>query len=241
MKKTLFAFLAALSIGAMETQAQGLLDLFKKTTNTEQDSKLATDQKAQNALSGLSGLGDFVAGLLGKDQVSKNSLVGTWNYKQPAVVFDSEDMLTNVGGMAAGKAAEQKIQEYLNKIGFTAGKMKIAFKEDGTGTVTYATKNIPFQWSVAETDLTIKLGSGTQSALANSTKLSSLSKYTTFKMNCKVNLTNIQLSFKADKLLDFVSKIVSTAGSAANNSTIATIAGLANKVDGMYLGLTLEK
>ena len=56
MKKTLIAFLAALSIGAMETQAQGLMDLFKKTTNTEQNSKLATDQKAQNALSGLSGL-----------------------------------------------------------------------------------------------------------------------------------------------------------------------------------------
>lgn len=233
MKKTLIAFLAALSIGAMETQAQGLMDLFKKTTNTEQNSKLATDQKAQNALSGLSGLGDFVAGLLGKDQVSKNSLVGTWNYKQPAVVFESEDMLTNVGGMAAGKAAEQKIQEYLNKIGFTAGKVKITFKEDGTGSVTYATKNIPFQWSVAETDLAIKL--------ANSAKLSSLSKYTTFKMNCKVNLTNIQLSFKADKLLDFVSKVVSVAGTATNNSTISTIAGLANKVDGMYLGLTLEK
>jgi hypothetical protein len=60
-------------------------------------------------------------------------------------------------------------------------------------------------------------------------------------MNCKVNLTNIQLSFKADKLLDFISKVVSAAGSAANNSTITTIAGLANKVDGMYLGLTLEK
>jgi hypothetical protein len=60
-------------------------------------------------------------------------------------------------------------------------------------------------------------------------------------MNCKVNLTNIQLSFKADQLLDFISKIVSVAGTASNNSTIATIAGLANKVDGMYLGLTLEK
>ena len=238
MKKTLIAFLAALSIGAMETQAQGLMDLFKKTTNTEQNSKLATDQKAQNALSGLSGLGDFVAGLLGKDQVSKNSLIGTWNYKQPAVVFESEDMLTNVGGMAAGKAAEQKIQEYLNKIGFTADKVKITFKEDGTGTVIYATKNIPFQWSVAETDLTIKLGSGTLGKISSS---NALDKFTSFKINCKVNLTNIQLSFKADKLLDFISKIVSVAGTASNNSTIATIAGLANKVDGMYLGLTLEK
>ena len=238
MKKTLFAFLAALSIGAMETQAQGLLDLFKKTTNTEQDSKLATDQKAQNALSGLSGLGDFVAGLLGKDQVSKNSLIGTWNYTRPAVVFESENMLTNVGGMAAGKAAEDKLQTYLDKIGFTAGKVKMTFNEDGTGKVTYGSKNISFQWSVTDSDLTINLASST---LSKFTSGSNLSKYTSFKMNCKVNLTNIQLSFKADKLLDFISKVVSAAGTAANNSTISTIAGLANKVDGMYLGLTLEK
>lgn len=238
MKKTLFAFLAALSIGAMETQAQSLLDLFKKTTNTEQDSKLATDQKAQNALSGLSGLGDFVAGLLGKDQVSKNSLIGTWNYTRPAVVFESENMLTNVGGMAAGKAAEDKLQTYLDKIGFTAGKVKMTFNEDGTGKVTYGSKNISFQWSVTDSDLTINLASST---LSKFTSGSNLSKYTSFKMNCKVNLTNIQLSFKADKLLDFISKIVSAAGTATNNSTISTIAGLANKVDGMYLGLTLEK
>ena len=238
MKKTLFAFLAALSIGAMETQAQGLLDLFKKTTNTEQDSKLATDQKAQNALSGLSGLGDFVAGLLGTDKVNQKSLIGTWNYTRPAVVFESENMLTNVGGMAAGKAAEDKLQTYLDKIGFTAGKVKMTFNEDGTGKVTYGSKNISFQWSVTDSDLTINLASST---LSKFTSGSNLSKYTSFKMNCKVNLTNIQLSFKADKLLDFISKIVSAAGTATNNSTISTIAGLANKVDGMYLGLTLEK
>ena len=147
-------------------------------------------------------------------------------------------MLTNVGGMAAGKAAEDKLQTYLDKISFTAGKVKMTFNEDGTGKVTYGSKNISFQWSVTDSDLTINLASST---LSKFTSGSNLSKYTCFKMNCKVNLTNIQLSFKADKLLDFISKVVSAAGTAANNSTISTIAGLANKVDGMYLGLTLEK
>ena len=127
-----------------------ILSLFKKTTNTEQASQKATDQKTQSGLSSLSGIGDFVAGLLGKDKVSKTSLVGTWSYKQPAVIFESENMLTNVGGMAAGKAAEEKLQGYLDKIGFTSGKVKMDFKEDGTGIVTYGSKNIPFQWSVAE-------------------------------------------------------------------------------------------
>ena len=227
-----------LAFNAAQSHAQSLLDLFKKTTNTEQASQKVTDQKTQSGLSSLSGIGDFVAGLLGKDKVSKTSLVGTWSYKQPAVIFESENMLTNVGGMAAGKAAEEKLQGYLDKIGFTSGKVKMVFKEDGTGIVTYGSKNIPFQWNVAESDLTINLASSPLSKYSTSGKLG---KYTSFKMNCKVGIGSLQLSFKADKLLQFISKIVSVAGSATNNSTISTIAGLANKVDGMYLGLTLEK
>lgn len=238
MKKTLIILAAMLAFNAAQSHAQSLLDLFKKTTNTEQASQKVTDQKTQSGLGSLSGIGDFVAGLLGKDKVSKTSLVGTWSYKQPAVIFESENMLTNVGGMAAGKAAEEKLQGYLDKIGFTSGKVKIDFKEDGTGIVTYGSKNIPFQWSVAESDLTINLASSPLSKYSTSGKLG---KYTSFKMNCKVGIGSLQLSFKADKLLQFISKIVSVAGSATNNSTISTIAGLANKVDGMYLGLTLEK
>lgn len=233
MKKTLIILAAMLAFNATQSHAQSLLDLFKNFSSTEQSSP-----QSGTALSGLGGIGDFVAGLLGKGNVSEASLVGTWNYKQPAVVFESENMLTNVGGMAAGKAAEQKLQEYLDKMGFNAGEVKITFNEGGTGTVAYGTKNIPFQWSVAGSDLTINLSSGKLGKLSSSSKLG---KYTSFKMNCNVGLTSLQISFKADKLLDFISKIVSSAGSAVNNSTLTTIAGLANKVDGMYLGLTLEK
>lgn len=239
MKKTILILTAMLAIGTAQSNAQNILDVLKSlgsSSNTEQtDSTKSTSTSTSNVLGGL---GNLVAGLLGTDKVNQKSIVGTWNYAKPAVVFESEDLLTNVGGIAAGKAVEEKLQTYLNKIGFTAGKVKMTFNEDGTGKITYGSKNIPFQWSVADSDLTINLASGTLSMFTSS---SNLSKYTSFKMNCKVNLTNIQLSFKADKLLQFISKVVSAAGSATNNSTISTITGLANKVDGMYLGLTLEK
>lgn len=239
MKKTILILTAMLAIGTAQSNAQNILDVLKglgSSSNTEQtDSTKSTSTSTSNVLGGL---GNLVAGLLGTDKVNQKSIVGTWNYAKPAVVFESEDLLTNVGGMAAGKAVEEKLQTYLDKIGFTAGKVKMTFNEDGTGKITYGSKNIPFQWSVADSDLTINLASGTLSMFTSS---SNLSKYTSFKMNCKVNLTNIQLSFKADKLLQFISKVVSAAGSATNNSTISTITSLANKVDGMYLGLTLEK
>ena len=239
MKKTILILTAMLAIGTAQSNAQNILDVLKglgSSSKTEQtDSTKSTSTSTSNVLGGL---GNLVAGLLGTDKVNQKSIVGTWNYAKPAVVFESEDLLTNVGGMAAGKAVEEKLQTYLDKIGFTAGKVKMTFNEDGTGKITYGSKNISFQWSVADSDLTINLASGTLSMFTSS---SNLSKYTSFKMNCKVNLTNIQLSFKADKLLQFISKVVSAAGSATNNSTISTITGLANKVDGMYLGLTLEK
>ena len=241
MKKTLFIIVAMLTMGVAQSNAQSLLDVLKglgSSSKSEQTDTEKSSSSSSSASSLLSGLGDIVAGLLGTDKVSENSLIGTWNYKQPAIVFESENILTNVGAMAASKAAEQKLQTYLDKIGFTEGKVQITFNQDGTGKVTYAKKDIPFQWSVAGSDLTIQLGSSTLSALTSSSKLS---KYTSFKMNCKVSLTSTQLSFKADKLLSFVSKIVSAAGTATNNSTISTITGLVNKVDGMYLGLTLEK
>lgn len=241
MKKTLLILTAMLTMGVAQSSAQNVLDLLKglgSSTKTEQADSTKSTSSSSSTSSVLGGLGNFVAGLLGTDKVNQKSLIGTWNYTRPAVVFESENMLTNVGGMAAGKAAEDKLQTYLDKIGFTAGKVKMTFNEDGTGKVTYGSKNISFQWSVTDSDLTINLASST---LSKFTSGSNLNKYTSFKMNCKVNLTNIQLSFKADKLLDFISKVVSAAGTAANNSTISTIAGLANKVDGMYLGLTLEK
>lgn len=238
MKKTLIILATMITLGAVQSQAQSLRDLFKKVNKNEQSSQSETSQKVQSALSGLGGVGDLVAGLLGSGNVNEDRIVGTWSYKQPAIVFESENMLTNVGGMAAGKAAEKKLQGYLDKIGFSAGKVNIDFKEDSTGVITYAKKDIPFQWSVEESDLTIKLGSGKLSKYTSSNKLG---KYTTFKMNCNINLTTMQLAFKADKLMEFISKIASSAGKASNNSTISSIAGLADKVDGMYLGLTLEK
>lgn len=250
MKKTLIILSAMLCMSIQGTQAQGLFDVLKKVAQstaeqagtTDSTSQSSTDSKAAGVLGGL---GDFLAGVLGTDKVNANKVVGTWTYKQPAIVFGSDNVLANVGAMAAGKAAEAKLQKALDKIGFTAGKVKIDFKEDGTGTVTYAKKDVPFQWSVEGSDMTLQLGDGTLSQLASSFKKTSssskASKYSSFKVNCKMGLNTMQLSFKADKMMAFVNKIISAGGKATSNSTISSIAGLANKVDDMYLGLTLEK
>lgn len=249
MKKTLIILSALLCMSIQGTQAQGLFDVLKKVSQSATEQAGTADSTSQGSTGSkaagvLGGPGDFLAGVLGTDKVNANKVVGTWTYKQPAIVFGSDNVLANVGAMAAGKAAEAKLQKALDKIGFTAGKVKIDFKEDGTGTVTYAKKDVPFQWSVEGSDMTLQLGSGTLSQLASSfkkTSSSKASKYSSFKVNCKMGLNTMQLSFKADKMMEFVNKVISATGKATNSSTISSIAGLANKVDDMYLGLTLEK
>lgn len=235
MKKSLLILVALFALGGVQSHAQSILDILKGVSKAETQTQTDSTKSSNSTLAGI---GDFVAGLLGKGKVNEYSLVGTWSYKQPAVVLESENMLTNVGGMAAGKAAEQKLQEYLDKIGFTTGKVKFTFQENGKGTVTYGSKNLSFQWSVAESDLTINLAG---SSLSKFTSSKNLSKYTSFKMNCNLGLNTLQLSFKADKLLQFISKIVSSTGKSSDNSTVSGIASLLNNVDGMYLGLTLER
>lgn len=232
MKKIILILMAMFAFNVADCSAQNLLDFLKKGA-----------EKAQNDSTGksssiLGGISDLVTGILGNSNVNSQSLVGTWNYVQPAVVLESENMLSNAASMAAGKTAEQKLQSYLNKLGFTEGKVKITFNEDGKGTITYGTKNIPFQWSVEGSDLTINLAGSTISRFTSSSKLN---KYTSFKVNCKLGINNLQLSFKADKLAEFITKIVSSVGKSTNSSTMNTVVTLLGQIDGMYLGLTLKK
>ncbi len=245
MKKTLIIFASMLCFSIHGAQAQSWLDalkgLQKNNTTTTETTNDSTSQSSSTK-SALSGIGSLITGLLGTANVNANSIVGTWTYKQPAVIFESENMLTNVGAMAAGKTIETKLQGYLDKVGFTAGKVKMTFKDGGSGSLTYGNKNIPFQWSVEGTEMTIKLGSNTlsklSSALASSEKLS---KFSSFTVNCKQNITSLQLSFKADKLMEFFNKVLAATGKSANSSTLNTISSLTSQVNGMYLGLTLEK
>ncbi len=245
MKKTFIILASMLYMGIQGAQAQGLFrglraHLGGKTeTPTEKNDTTSTTQKDSDK-GGLGALGSFLTGIMGIDDGNANRWVGTWTYKQPAIIFESDNMLTNVGAMAAGKTVESKLQSYLNKIGFTAGKVTLTLHEDSTGVLVFAKKNIPFQWSVEGSDMTIKLGNKTVASelLGNRTQLG---KLTTFTINCKQTMNELQLSFKADKLMQFINKVLAVTGKTSNNSMLSTIAGLANKVDGMYIGLTLEK
>lgn len=212
-----------MAMATSSISAQGLLDALKNAA------KGAASNAVTNA-TGSSTLGDIVANLLGTDKVSEASIQGTWSYTQPAIVFESSNVLASMGGTAASNKIETSLQTQLNKIGFTAGKIQINFGADNKGTVTVAGKNIPFTYSVEGTDLTVTLGSTTFNKLSKS-----------FKMNVKLTGNELQIAMKADKLANFITSVLSKVGSASNSTALSAVTSMTKKIEGMYLGLKYKK
>lgn len=229
MKKIVLAIAAMALTGSIETQAQDILGTLKSAVGT------AASKSGNSTVAA-------IGNLLGTSSVSAADLVGTWNYSQPAVAFESKNVLTNVGTAAASSAIEKKLATYLTKAGFTKGKVQIILNEDKkNGYVVYNKAKIPVNWSVSGSDLTLKVGtSSVNEGLVSSTKLANLTKYNTFKMNVKKSGSELQVAMKADKLMSLLQSIMSAAGKADTSATNA-ISGLTKSIDGMYLGLKMSK
>lgn len=218
MKK--FIILAIMAVTVNTANAQ-LGDLLKNVATSAASS-------AATAATGSSTVGNIVANLLGTATVNENTLVGTWTYSQPAVVFESEEVLKNIASTAASAKIEKTLQNQLNKLGFTPGKISITFNKDKTGSLTYnakTNKSLPFTWSVNGHDLSLRLGGQL---------ISQLSKE--FILNVKITGNTLQVAADASKLMELVQQILGN-----TNSTLSVISSMIKNVNGLYLGLKYTK
>ena len=218
MKKLIIMAIVAFTANTAHAQLGDLL----KNVATSAASSAAT------AATGSSTVGDIVANLLGTATVNENTLVGTWTYSQPAVVFESENVLKNIGTTALNSKVESTLQTQLVKLGFTPGKISITFNSDKTGSLTYnanTNKSVPFTWSVSGHDLTLRLGGQL---------ISQLSKE--FVLNVKITGNTLQVAADATKLIELIQQIVGN-----TNSTLSIVSTMLKSVDGLYLGLKYTK
>lgn len=197
MKKLVFfSLLAATLLVAAEGRAQSLSDLLNKE-NIE---------KVVNTVTG------------------KNtaSLTGTWSFTGSAVEFESDNLLNKAGGTVAANMVEGKLDEYLGKVGITAGKMSFTFNDDNSFSATVGSKKLPGTYTYDSEAGTVNL------------KFAKL-----VGINAKVNCTSSELNllFKSDKLLDLITYL----SSKSNNSALQAIGKLGETYDGLMLGLTLKK
>ena len=153
-------------------------------------------------------------------QATADNIVGTWTYDSPAIVFESDDLLSKTGAALAANKIESKLQTTLSKYGITKDKFIITFKNDGTFTETINGKSYSGKWTVTDSKLVMT--------------------YSLKKMEITTQKEGNKLMFVTDatKLLNLVQSL---GAKTATNSSLSTITALAKNINGMKVGLTLVK
>ena len=150
---------------------------------------------------------------------------GTWTYSGTAVKFESDDLLKSTAASLAASQVEEKLDQYVAKVGIKPGTFSFTFKEDNTFTATVKGKPFNGTYTLSEDYKTLSLQFGKTIGLK--------------PFNAAVSATSGQLDllFQADKLLELLGKLTAS----SSNSTLKAIGGIVNQYDGMKLGLELKK
>ncbi len=205
--KTIFKLIipvAAFCLFGQAAAAQSISDLLKKVT---------TSETVKNVVENVTGTTLPV------------DVTGTWNYSGTAVKFESDDLLKSTAASLAATQVENKLDEYVAKVGIKAGTFSFTFNEDKTFTAKVKGKSFSGTYTVSEDYKTISLQFG---------RLISLKPFTA---SISATSSQLDLLFEADKLLELLGKLTSS----SSNSTLKTIGTLVNQYDGMQLGLELSK
>ena len=183
------------------------------TTGTTTNDSNATLQQAGTDL-----LGTVLSSILG-NTTSQQSLVGSWTYYGPKVVFESENILSQLGGQVISSNLEQKLGTQLSKMGFSAGKSKLTLNNDGTCTLTLGSKTL----------------NGTYTYDVNSHKLMLTDVLGLGQMACTASVQSGQLMmlFEADKLLAVATSI--------SSKSTSTLSSLLQSYTGLKLGWAMTK
>lgn len=201
---------AQFDLGSLLNKAKDAVsDVVGDTTTDTTD-----NASAGNALT--EGLGKLLGALLPEVEIP-----GTWSYVDVAVEFESEDALTKAGGKIAAETVEDKLVPLLAKVGIKEGAFRFTFNEDGTLTTTLAGKTVSGTWKYDKENEVVALGIGGKE----------------FTTRMTVSGENINILFKADKLLE----LVKTISAKSSNSTLATIGAIVKVYDGMNIGFECEK
>ena len=210
MKKNIIKFAAMALMLMSGTNANAQLDLGSIIGGITGNSSSTTN----DVISGLTSI------FSSNKQASADNIVGTWAYDSPAIVFESDDLLSKTGAALAANKIESKLQTTLSKYGITKDKFKITFKKDGTFTETIRGKSYSGKWTVSDSKLVLT--------------------YSLKKMEITTQKEGNKLMCVTDatKLLNLVQSL---GAKTATNSSLSTITALAKNIKGMKVGLTLGK
>lgn len=209
------------------------------TTAKAVEETTAKNEETESSSTGSSILGGLLGGLAGGSSsgstlasaltsifdnskvASADKLVGTWKYAEPAVVFESNNALKNIGGKVASSAIEKKLQQQFEKVGIKKGKMKMTFDKDGNFTQTLAGKTLSGTYTTKGKNVVLTYTGGMKQMIGTT----------------QLDGNNLLIVMEVGNLLKYASSL----GKLTGNSTISSLGSLLSSYDGMEVGLKLEK
>lgn len=175
--------------------------------------------------SSAAGLEGILSGLTTIFDASKTAtadkLVGTWTYQEPAVVFESDNVLKKIGGKVASATIEKKLQEQFSKVGIEKGMMKMTFDKDGNFTQTIGSKTLSGTYTVSDKQVKLNYGGNMQQLLGTT----------------QLDGNDLLIVMDVSKLLKYAGAI----GSLTGNSTASALGSLLSSYKGMEVGVKLQK
>lgn len=205
----------------IQTALVAMVAFFAPTTMNAQLADLLNAIKGSSSTA--STVTDIVGNLLGSGKVSEASLIGTWAYTEPCVAFESDDVLSKLGGSVASTKIEDKFNTALTKAGIKPRNVTLTFNEDKTFAMVVGNKTLSGTYEVIDSDLNLTFNMPAK----------------TIKTNVKLSLGTLQIAMNADKMLEIVTTIATKAS--AYSSQMATISSLLSNYKGMYLGMKFNK
>lgn len=156
------------------------------------------------------------------------SIVGTWKYSAPDCKFQSDNLLSNVGGEVAAKKVEEQMSTYLSKLGFNENTVYV-FNADSTYTSTVAgrTVNGTYNYNKESKEITLKTKIGLKMTAQISTSL--------------LNGGSMSLLFKADKLMSLAQTVTGAIAGKSSNATVSTLNTVLSQYDGLLIGFEMKK
>lgn len=166
-------------------------------------------------------LGSLLSTLLGGATTNKQTILGTWTYKAPEVRFESENILSQIGGTVASSKIQNTLGTQLGKMGLTAGKSTFTFNQDGTVVATLGTKKTTGKYTYNSSSHTITMTGAL--GLTNMTATVAVTGNTMY------------LLFDSSKILSILQSV---GGAKTSNNTLASLLG---NYSGMKLGWSMTK
>ena len=166
-------------------------------------------------------LANAFTSVIGLDKVTKQGLVGSWNYNGPGCAFTSKNLLAKAGGEVAATKIEQELAPYFDKTGLSAQNTNVTFNEDGKFTAKIAGKSLSGTWDFNEESAQVTM------------------KTLLFSFNCyaKREYGGISLLFESKKLLNVLQVMAAMSG----DDTVQKVGELSKKYDGIRLGFDMKK